>query len=140
MSVGKTALRKRLLISALLMAAVLLAVIGVCASLMSGGIIDHRMTTQSVCVAWGIAAMTAAAYAARIKDAAAHERWLAPLTILVLALSVSLTVGKEHCGDGLWWKCSMSAIAGMTASSLLVSKKSKKYKSRGGERKKAKRR
>ena len=139
MSVGKTALWKRLSISVLLMLLVLLVVNGVCALLMSGGIVDHHMTTQGACAAWGIAAM-AAASVARVRDAAVYERWLAPLIILILVFSVSLVLRRGNYDGGLWWKCSISAIIGVVMSSLLVSKKRKKYTSGGGKRKKAKRR
>lgn len=140
MSGGKTSRLKRLLISVVLMLAVLLAVNGLCALLMSGGIIDHHLTTQGACVAWGSAAMVAAASVLRVKDSAVYERWLAPLIVLLLVLLVSLVMGQVSRGGGLWWKCGVSTIAGVIASSLLVSKKKKKYAGGGGKRKKAKRR
>lgn len=139
MSVWKETLSKRFWFKVLLMVLLLAVLDGVAALVMSGGLVDHHMTLQGACAAWGIAALLVGGFAARGKGAILTERLLVSIVAFVLVLLASLMLGGESFEGGVWWKCGLFGVGGAVAAGVIAPKKRKK-KAVGGVNGKIKKR
>lgn len=140
MSVWKKLFSKRFWVGMLLLMLVLLGVNGICAMLMTGGLVDHHKTLQAACAAWGIAALVAGRFAGRGKEAVLVESLLVPAVVFLLTLIASFSFGGGGLETGGWWKCGVYGVIGAGLSVVLVPKKKKKRISAGARGKKKKRR
>lgn len=140
MSVWKSVLSRRYLVGILLMMLALVGANGICALLMSGGVIDHHRMWQGSLVVWGLAAMVSASFAVRGKNARLFEKLLVPLVVFLLVLVLSLVLRREGWGNGMWWKCGGCAVLGSLVGGAAAGGKRKKRVGSGMKRKSINRR